>query len=259
VPPPPVYPWAIMAPMAAFRTLWAALVGLYEETLVLLGANVAAIALNAPIVVLLVLVGVVLGLVFTDDQFDPLFLYVVGALMVFMPTPGNVALAGLTQVAAGPDVPRFALFRDALGRYWRLAARSALVSVVVLAILVWNVAFYLNFGPGWPLLVTIFWLYASLFWLSLHIYFVPLVVHVAEPHLLDLYRRAAFLALGHAGYTVLLLLLLLIIAFAAVVFLPVYVLVAPALVSLVQAHALREIRRRHGDLTIEPDEEVGRL
>ena len=87
-----------------------------------------------------------------------------------------------------------------------------------------------------------------MFWLSLHIYLVPLLVHVAEPRVFDLYRRAAFVALGHAGYTFVLLVLLLIVTVAAVSFLPVYVLVALAFVSLAQAHALREIRRRHGDL-----------
>lgn len=248
-----------MARMAAFRTLWAALVGLYEETLVLLGANVAALVLNLPVILLLVLIGIPLGVVFTDDQVNGLFFYVVGALLVFMPTPGNVALGGLTRIAAGPDVPRFSAFRAAFAQHWKLAARCALVSVLVLAILVWNVSFYLGFGPGWPFIVTIVWLYAALFWLSLHIYLVPLMVHVAEPRVLNLYRRAAFIALGHAPYTVLLLVLLLAIALITVVFLPVYVLLGPAVVSLAQAHALREIRRRHGDLVVEADEEVSRL
>lgn len=250
-----------MAPMAALRTLWTALKSLYEETLVLVAGNISALALNAPIFGLLIILGVPTGLVFNADQFNGGFLVLLASLMTFMPTPGNVALAGLTQVAAGPDVPRFASFREALRAHLPLTARAAPISVVVLAVLVWNMTFYLNFGPGWPLLVTIFWLYASLFWISLHIYFVPLVVHVAEPHVLDLYRRAAFIALGHAPYTLVLLVLLLGVSFAAVVFLPVYVLVAPAFISLVQAHALREIRRRHGDLPLdaEAEEEVTRL
>ena len=245
--------------MAALRTLWIALVGLYEETLVLVGANVAAIALNIPIILLLVVLGAVLGLVFVGDQVNSLYFGVVATLLVFMPTPGNVALGGLTLIAAGPDVPRFNAFRAALKTHWRLALRCSLVSVVILAVLVWNVTFYLGFGPGWPFLVTIIWLYATVFWLSLHIFFVPLMVHVSEPHAWDLYRRAAFISIGHPVYTVLLLVALLIITFAAVVFLPVYILMAPAFVSLVQAHALREIRRRHGDLTVEPEEEVSRL
>jgi hypothetical protein len=84
-------------------------------------------------------------------------------------------------------------------------------------------------------------------------------VHVAQPQVFDLYRRAAFIALGHAPYTFVLLPLLLVLSFAAVVFLPVYVLVAPAFISLAQAHALREIRRRHGDLPLDAEEEVTRL
>src|SRR5436190_1838222 len=72
-------------------------------------------------------------------------------------------------------------------------------------------------------------------------------------------RCAALIAMGHPGYTFILLLLLLAVSFACVVFLPVYVLVGLVFVSLVQTHALREIRRRHGDLVSQPDEEVGRL
>jgi len=247
-----------MAAMAAFRTLWTALVGLYEETLVLVGGNLAAVALNLPIGVVLLGVGLLVAPGGDSPTLQSL-VAVIAWLLVLLPTPGNIALGGLAQVAAGPDVPRFSTFRDALRTRWRLAAGCSAVSVVVLAILVWNVSFYFTFGPGWPLFVTIFWLYATVFWLSVHIYLGPLVVHVAHPRLVDLYKRAAFIALGHAGYTLVLLVPLLAITFAAVVFLPVYILVAPAYVSLVQAHALREIRRRHGDLPVEAEEEVSRL
>ena len=88
---------------------------------------------------------------------------------------------------------------------------------------------------------------------------VPLLLHIAEPRIFDVYRRAAFVALGHAGYTIVLLIAILLIGALSVVFLPVYVLVAGAYISLIQAHALREIRRRHGDLVAEADEEVSRL
>jgi hypothetical protein len=248
-----------MARMAAFRTVWTALVGLYEETLVLVGGNVAAVMFNLPLGLLLFLVG--LPFVSGDEGSSATqwLLAVIAWLMPFLPTPGNIGLAGLTQVAAGPDVPRFVHFRQSLFRHWRLAVRATLISVIVLAALLWNVVFYFNIGSGWLQFVAILWLYAAVFWLSLHIYFAPLVVHVAEPRLFDLYRRAAFIAVGHAGYSLLLLLVLLIIGFAAVVFLPVYVLAVGAFISLAQAHALREIRRRHGDLVVEPEEEVSRL
>jgi uncharacterized membrane protein YesL len=180
-------------------------------------------------------------------------------MLLFLPTPGNVALSGLALTAAGPDAPRFGQFRASLRAHWRLALRCFLVSTVVLAALVANIYFYAVLSSGWLRFISIVWLYGALFWLSLHLYLVPLLVYVSEPRLLDLYRRAAFVALGHPAYTFMLLAALLLVGFVSVVFLPVYVLVTGALVSLVQAHALREIRRRHGDVLEEPEEEGSRL
>src|SRR5712691_2372660 len=198
--------------MSAFRTVWAALVGLYEETLVLLVGNVAALALNLPI-----------GLV--------VFVLITLASIFF----------GLPIVGTGEDA----------SPSWLLVAIAWLMALIA------NVLFYASVG-GWLRFASILWLYGTLFWLSLHIYLAPLVVHVAEPSLLNLYKRAAFIALGHAGYSMLLLVVMLVVGFIAVVFLPAYVLIGAAFISLVQAHALREIRRRHGDLDVEP-EEVGSL
>ncbi len=250
--------------MSAFRTVWAALVGLYEETLVLLVGNVAALALNLPIglvvFVLITLASIFFGLpiVGTGEDASPSWLLVAIAwLMTLMPTPSNIALAGLTRTAAGPDAPSFAIFKATLRTRWRLALRATLVSIVVLLALIANVLFYASVG-GWLRFASILWLYGTLFWLSLHIYLAPLVVHVAEPSLPNLYKRAAFIALGHPAYSMLLLLVMLVVSFIAVVFLPAYVLIGAAFISLVQAHALREIRRRHGDLDVEP-EEVGSL
>jgi uncharacterized membrane protein YesL len=244
--------------MTAFRTLWLALVSIYEETMVLVGGNWAALALNAPIGLAIWLIA--LPFLDASDEVQSQSLgAIIAWLLPFLPTPGNVALAGLTHVAAGPDVPRFAAVTQSLKRHWRLALRCSLVSLVVTAILVANVFFYAAFGEGWVRLASIVWVYATLFWLSLHIYLVPLLVHVAEPRALDLYRRSMFIALGHPGYSILLLILLLALAFVSVVFLPVYLLIGTAFVSLAQAHALREIRRRHGDLVAEVEEEVSRL
>jgi hypothetical protein len=244
--------------MAAFRTLWMALVGLYEETLALVVANLGAVALNLPVALVIILIGLLLP-AFQDDVARQWLVGVVFWLLLLVPTPGNVALGGVARVAAGPDVPRLSMFRDALRDHWRLSLRCTSVMLLVTAALAWNVWFYYNVGTGWLQLVSILWLYATLFWLSLHIYLVPLLLHVAEPRLFDVYRRAAFVALGHAGYTFTLLVAVLVLGLLSVVFLPVYALVADAYIGLVQAHALREIRRRHGDLVADAEEEVGRL
>jgi uncharacterized membrane protein YesL len=247
-----------MGRMAALRTLWASIVGIYDETLVLVLGNVAALALNLPIGLALFL----LGLPFVasaDEGGSQGLLVTIAWLLPFLPTPGNVALGGLAYVAAGPDAPRFGAFRDSLRKHWRLSLRCLPISLIILVALVANAYFYVVFSTGWLRFVSILWLYGTLFWLSVHIYFVPLLVHIAEPRVLNLYRRAAFVALGHPAYTIVLLVLLLTIAFASVIFVPVYALLTSSLISLVQAHALREIRRRHGDLVEEVEEEVSRL
>jgi uncharacterized membrane protein YesL len=244
--------------MTAFRTLWMALVSLYEETLTLVGANLGALALNLPLGLLVFLIAL-LAPAFQDDVARQWLIGIVLWLMLYVPTPGNIALAGVARVAAGPDVPRLGLFRETLRTRWRLALQCCVLSLVVMAALIWNVFFYFTVGTGLLRLVSILWLYATLFWLAVHLYVGPLLVHVAEPRLLDIYRRSALVVLGHPGYTILLLVSVLALGFLSVVFLPVYVLIAGAYVSLVQAHALREIRRRHGDLPLEAEEEVYRL
>jgi len=243
-----------MAAMAGFRTIWAALVGMYEETLVLLGGNLLAVALNVPLFLLVM----VASSIVTGEAFS-LVSVALATLITFLPTPGNVALAGVTQVAAGPEIPQLRVFTPTLRAHWGLASRCTILGVLVLVGLLWNINFYAGLGSVWSLPVAMLWVYATIIWLGLHVYVVPLAVHVAEPRVFDLYRRAAFISLGHAWYTFVLLLLLLIVTFAAVVFLPVYVLLAQSFVSLAQAHALREIRRLHGDLVAETEEEASSL
>ena len=236
--------------MAALRTLWAALVSLYDETLLLVGGNVAWVVLNLP--VLLVLAVIILVVRGIADDTTQWLLIGMAALLLLAPTPGGVALGGLARVAAGPDAPRFNAFWATLRARWRLSVVCSVVSIAIGAARVGNVVFY-AMVPGVLKFVTIIWLYGALFWLGMHVYFVPLLLHVAEPRPFDLYRRAALIALGHPLYTVLVLLLVLALGLISVVFLPAYVLIAGAYVAMVQAHALREIRRRHGDLALEAD------
>src|SRR5215211_2319597 len=124
--------------MAAFRTLWTALVSFYEETLVLVTGNGAAIALNLPIGLALYLIAIP----FLDQQNETAGQWlaaVIAWLLPILPTPANVALAGVTRVAAGPDAPRFAAFRASLRTHWRLALACSGVSLVVTVGLLANV------------------------------------------------------------------------------------------------------------------------
>jgi uncharacterized membrane protein YesL len=239
--------------VAALRTLWAALVSLYDETLVLVGANVMWVLLNIPCVVVLALIGLpVLG---SAEEGGTWLLGIIAWLLLLIPTPGGVALGGLAQVAAGPDAPRLHLFWATLRARWRLGLACFAISIAIAAALLGNLYFYALVSTGWLRFATVLWLYAAVFWLAMHVYLVPLLVHVGEPRLFDLYRRAALITLGHPLYTLLVLIPALLIGIITIVFLPAYLLVGGSYVAMVQAHAFREIRRRHGDLTLEAEAE----
>jgi uncharacterized membrane protein YesL len=116
------------------------------------------------------------------------------------------------------------------------------------------VVFYATVAEGWIRLASIVWLYGLLFWLGMHIYLVPLLLHVAGPRFVDLYRRAVFLTLAHPFYTVMLVLFVALVGLLSLALLPLYPLVTGAYVALIQAYAFRHLRRRHGDLVEEEAE-----
>jgi hypothetical protein len=122
-------------------------------------------------------------------------------------------------------------------------------------LLLGNVAFYaFVVGAEWLRFASILWLYGTLFWLSVHVYLTPLLLHRPAARLGDLYRRAALIALGHPLASLLLVLALLLLGLASALVLPVYLLVAGAYVALVQAHAFRAVRRLHGDVPADEEE-----
>ena len=238
--------------MPALRVLWLALVSLYDETIALVVGNLLWLAFNLP--VFLLLAG--LGLPFADSGSVGWLLVGLAWLLLILPTPAAVALGALAREAAGPDVPRRAAFWDGLRARWRLGLACGAASLLVTLAIVFNIAFYATRTEGLLRLTTILWLYGLWFWFGIHVYLVPLLHHLQEPRLLDLYRRAALITLGQAVPSLLLVLLLLLVEALSVVFLPAYVLVAAAYVALAQAHAFREVRRRLGDQSVaEADQE----
>jgi len=242
-----------MSAMPALRSLWAACCALYEDTLALVAANLIWVLLNLPLLLLLLVL-----LPVAPASLSSLLL-IFTWLLLFVPTPASLALGALAREAANADVPRLGVFFRSLRQRWRLGLVLFLISLVVAVVALANVYFWLVLGSGPLRFVSVLWLYAALFWLCMHVYLVPLAHHVTAPRVVDLYRRAAVLVLGHPGFSFLVLLELMLFGALSVVFLPVYVFIGGALVALVQAHALREIRRRHGDLLPQAEDEILRL
>ena len=237
--------------MAALHTMWAAIVSVYDETLTLVGGNLLWVAFNIPVAIVLVALGVLLPGASEAGGVQTL-LIAVAWLLLLLPTPASIALGGVARVAAGPDAPRLGVFWVALRAHWRVACLCSVISVVVSAALIWNIVFYLSVDSMLRF-VSILWLYGLVFWLGMHLYLVPLLLHVSEPRVVDLYRRSALVALGHPIYTLLLLLAIAVVGLISIIFLPAYILVGGAYAAMIRAHAFREIRRRHGELPLEGD------
>src|SRR5262249_57491712 len=122
------------------------------------------------------------------------------------------------------------------------------VAVALLA----NVYFYAILSTGWLRFVAVIWLYGALFWFSMHVYVLPLLVHLVEPRILDVYKRAALIALGHPIFTVLVLFETVFLGTLSLIFLPAYVLVGGSYLAMVQAYPFRAFRPRHADLDPPP-------
>ncbi len=240
--------------MSALRVLWAAFVGLYDETIALVGANLAWLLVGVPPVVLLAL----LLVAFLPAEGEPTIgpLLVAALLLVFLPTPGSVALGDLARVTASREAPTLALFWRALARTWPLGLRLFALSVSGFALLAANFYFYATVASGPAQLLAILWIYAFLFWLGMQVWIVPLAYRISRPRAFDLYRRSAMLTLGHMPFTFALVLVILAFAAASAILLPLYVLAVGSFVALVQAFAFRDLRRRHGELEDE-DAELG--
>jgi uncharacterized membrane protein YesL len=242
--------------MAAPRTLWLALVGLYEETATLVLGNLAWVATNLPLFLVLAAFLVPFAGSVPGASGPEWILVLIAWLLLFLPSPSSVALAALASVAAGPDVPHLSVFWQTLRERWKLGLACFAISLAIAVALLANVYFYAVLSEGWVRYLAIVWLYGALFWFSMHVYLLPLLVHVIEPRIFDIYKRAALIALGHPIFTVLVLFETLILGTLALIFLPAYVLVGGSYLAMVQAYAFREIRRRHGDLDPEPEEDV---
>lgn len=235
--------------MPAARVVWAGIVGLYDETLPFVGANLGWVVANLPLyLVLLALLVPLAGPPEAGGAAVVVPSALAAWLLLLLPTPGGLALGELARVTAAQEAPRLGAFWQTLGRTWRLALVLFLVSVLGIVVLSVNLYFYLAQVRGWPRLLTIVWLYLLLFWLGMQLYLVPLSLRLSPPRIVDLYRRAALLTLGHAPYTLVLTAIIGLVGLLSVAFFPLYPLLGGAFVALVQAYAFRELRRRHGDL-----------
>ena len=248
-------PWYNPSMLSAPRVLWRALVHLYDESLLLIRANVVWFVGSIPLFVL------VLGVIWlfaapADTEEGPLVwpLLLTAFMLLVVPTPFAVGVYALAAEIVTGETPEFRVFWAALRRWWKRGLAMFAIGGLVLGGLIFNTVFYLSTAQGWLQAVSVLWLYAILYWITLQAYLLPLLMAAddqgaggAQPAvpLLTLYKRAAILALANPLFSLVLLLNAVLTMFLSAIAIPIYPLISMAYVALVGARALHDLREKY--------------
>jgi uncharacterized membrane protein YesL len=242
--------------LAAAKVLLWAVIGLYDETLLLLKANVvwfiASLPLGVPLLLILV------GLTPTDRQVGSggllLPLMVTGLLLLLIPNPASLGVYQLAAVMQRKESPPWHVFWRAARENVGLGLGLFCIGLIGLAILAVNATFYLTAEPQALRALTVVWFYLGLFWLALQLYLGPLAMLLGERRPLALYRRAALLVLAHPIYSFSFLLAIALVILLSVPVVPLYPALAMAFVALLGTRAVHELKRKY-DPQPSPDED----
>jgi hypothetical protein len=265
---------------AGFGVLWRAMVLVWEDSLLLMRANVVWFFGSLP---LFLLVAFVASVMLASPEVEELPLALAGFLAGFMllvvPSPfsaGVYAIAGHLVVG---ETPEFSVFWRAVRRWWKQTLAMFALGCFLLGALIFNTSFYLSATEGLLQAVAILWVYVIIYWITLQAYLLPLLV-MAElrpipeaddrwtldedpgaparsapaptvyreqptPSLLDLYKRAAILALANPLFSLVLLFGTVLALVLSAVAIPIYPLLAMAFVSLIGCQGFRVLREKY--------------
>ncbi len=235
--------------VTAGRVLWRSLVHLWDESLLIIKANIVWFIGSIPFF-LLVLVG---SWAFVppleSDEGPVLWPLLLGAFVTLVvPNPFSLGIYALCAEIVTGETPEFRTFWVALRRWWRQGILLYLIGAGVLGGLLFNTSFYLSMAEGWMQAVSILWLYAMLFWVTMQGYLGPLLFSSDESStprgvpLPTLYKRAAILTVANPFLSLTLLLVSLGLVVLSAIALPIYPLIAKGYFVLVGSRALRELR-----------------
>ncbi len=166
-----------------------------------LGANISAIVLSLPVLVLLAVLAHFAG----SLSIVPL------GIVLFVAVLPNPMLAGLQTSSRSLLTGNHVSLRDTwlgLRTHWKTAALTWAVAVPITGAILLNVAFYGGLISGHRPLGTvsgpleILWLALLFFWISLHLYVFPLLIAQEQPAALLAYRNAAVIVLSRPLFTV---------------------------------------------------------
>ncbi len=181
--------------LTGFRVLWRALIHFWDESLLLIRANLTWFVVSLPLYFVTVAVtGLLLALAqawagvpveaaegMPTDEASALPWLLGAFIMVIMPQPISAGVYAIANHVVNEETPDFSLFWRAIRALWKPALATYAIGAALFFGLIFNTSFYLSSSVAVLNAVAILWLYAIVYWLSLQTYVMPLMVAAAFP------------------------------------------------------------------------------
>lgn len=260
--------------MRAFRIFARGVVDFYDEMYLLIGVNLVWTFLSAIISIIVfvpldVLVARFIGPSFIfdvawrfvenlgiADVLGPLAIPVVLVPLMLAPNPATAGVYYVTHRIARERRVYFSDFIQGMRRYFFRSLLLLLANLLLFALLLTNLLFYL-YNP-WQLTIlryaALMWAYGLLLWVEMQLYALPLLMEQDNKSILIVLRNAALLVMSDPLYTTIFLVLLFgTTALSVFLTIPIFFLTC-SLTSMVTNKALVErVREIRGE---EEEEEV---
>jgi hypothetical protein len=182
--------------LTGFRVLWRALIHFWDESLLMIRANVTWFVVSLPLYLLTVLAtGLLLAFLqaflpaapvesaeaLAEGEGSAIPWLLAALVLVLIPQPISAGVYAITNFVTNEETPEFSLFWRAIKLLWKRTLVMYLIGAGVFGGLIFNTAFYMASTTGLLQAVSILWLYGIVYWLSLQAYLLPLLVTAAIP------------------------------------------------------------------------------
>jgi uncharacterized membrane protein YesL len=153
--------------------------------------------------------------------------------------PASAALANAARRSARDLHVDRTFYLEGLRTYWRQALALSAISMALLSLLLLNIVFYASRTTTLVWILTLLWVYLSVFWIGVQMYLYPVLVGLQTPTLSGALRMAAAMALANPLFSILLLVLAAILTGISVALAVTLFAAWPAVMILLGEHSVR--------------------
>jgi uncharacterized membrane protein YesL len=153
--------------------------------------------------------------------------------------PATAALANMARPVARDLHSDRSMFWEGFRLYWKRALALSAISMVVLALLLLNLLFYISRSNTFVQAFSLFWAYLIVFWLGVCFYTYPVLIGLKEPSVWATLRTAVALTFANPFFSLILVVVGVALTVLSVVLAILLLLAWPAVIILMGEHGLK--------------------